>query len=157
MTDTQQISNSEMKLWFDDVVENLRLDELLLSIDATDSDKKEFYETLIYGNLEDMALTTRESTSKYIIAKMVNEYFLELFQRSVEKPITIALELSNSKVLVWVQISDENEQMENALILSEAAINASYSKHGFYISSTIVEECDNLSLPPHYSQVKFDA
>ena len=58
--------------------------------------------------------------------------------------------LSNSKLLVWSEIEDNDEDMEDALLIAEAKVNGKYQKDGFYINSTIVEKSDNLSIPNHY-------
>src|SRR5690606_7699731 len=102
-------------------------------------------------------LLNRDISSKIIIAKMLNDYFKNLYERNVIESIKIALELSQSKVLVWAQIPKDDEKTEDSLILSEAAVNAIYSSFGFNIYSTIVEDCDELSVPPHYKEVHIKA
>ena len=54
------------------------------------------------------------------------------------KPIKLAFDYSDSKVLVWAEI--DNESFEDQLILSQAKINAKFSSEGFCISTTIVEK-----------------
>jgi hypothetical protein len=72
-------------------------------------------------------------------------------------PKKLGLELSNSKVLVWAEIYDNDDETEKALILAQAKVNARYSKFGFAISSTIVEECDQLAVPNHYHNVAINS
>ena len=43
--------------------------------------------------------------------------------------------------------------MEDVLILAEAKVNAEFMDKGFGISTTIVENCDNLEIPAHYSNI----
>ena len=57
-------------------------------------------------------------------------------------------------VLVWAEINDDDEQMEDKLILSEAKINAKYHLYGFDMESTIVETSDKLPVPNHYRSLK---
>jgi len=71
-------------------------------------------------------------------------------------PQKLAFDFSDAKILVWAQIKTEDVSTEDALILSEAEANSKYSDNGFYISSTIVEECDNLPIPSHYHEVKIN-
>lgn len=138
--------------WFDNMVSNLKYDKVLLDNDILEDEKKEVYNAMISGNQELISHLGRQSSSAYFIVNMVGKYLKELI-KSESKPSKIALELSDSKILVWAEIIEDDEKMENALILSEAKINAEYSKYGFYISSTIVEDCDGLTVPEHYKNV----
>ena len=63
----------------------------------------------------------------------------------------MALDLSDSKILAWVELFDDDEESEDNLIISEAKVNAEFEKFGFKISTTYVEVCDKLNVPPHYS------
>ena len=60
------------------------------------------------------------------------------------------MDLSDASVLVWAEIADDDELMEDQLRLAQAKINAQYSQYGFYLSSTIVEESDCMPIPSHY-------
>lgn len=148
LTNIQDIS----KNWFDEMVAHLRYDEQLFHNDIMDDDKKEFYNVMMDGNVEAMSSIVRNQSSTYFITRLIKDYFKELIS-SKKTPKRIAVELSDSKVLVWAEIYSNDEEMENALILSQAKINAQYSKFGFNISSTIVEDCDNLQIPNHYKSI----
>lgn len=149
---TQQNSTTANEAWFDAMVANLRYDQLLLETDVLEGDKKKVYDALISGDDNFMHNYARQASSAFFITNMVETYLKELIQ-SKRKPNKIALELSNSKILVWAEIVENDELMEDALILAEAKINASFSKYGFHISSTIVDESDLLSVPEHYKNV----
>lgn len=138
--------------WFDDMISNLRVDQLLLEADVLQKHKKEVYEAMISGNHDFMHDYARKTSSVFFIKNLIDSYFIELVERKAI-PNRLALELSNSKVLVWAQINNDDEQTEDALILTAAKVNNEFSKYGFYISSTIVEEDDNLSIPKHYKEV----
>ena len=83
---------------------------------------------------------------------MVNEFVCELINRK-RFPSKLAMELSDYKVLVWAEIKDDDEETEDALIMSEAKVNAGCFKYGFHISTTIVEEGDKLIIPAHYQKL----
>ena len=160
MTGIQDISNDskdkKRDQWFQEFVSTLRVDEQAIKIDAIDPEKRKFYDQMIFGDMKELVSANRDLTSKYFIANMLRDYFNELTERKV-LPLKIAFDLSNSKILVWVEIKMDDYEIEKSLILSEAVVNAKYSQHGFYIYSTIVEDCDNLSIPPHYNSVKIKA
>ena len=61
--------------------------------------------------------------------------------------------LSDSKILVWAVVDDNDEKTEDALIIAEAKVNGKYYEKGFYLNSTIIEKSDNLSVPPHYQKI----
>lgn len=140
------------EVWFDTMVANLRYDQTLLENEILEEDKKKVYDALISGDQDFMHNYARQTSSAFFITNMVEAYFKELIQVK-SKPNKIALELSNSKILVWVEIVEDDQLMEDALILAEAKINAYFSKYGFHISSTIVEDSDSLDVPEHYKNV----
>lgn len=147
--DTKKISQDA---WFDDLVGTIRLDEQLLKNDLIDPEKKQMYHKLIEGNMEALSIDARNMSTQYFIAGLVNNYIKELSILS-QNPKKLGLELSNSKVLVWAEIYDNDDETEKALILAQAKVNAQYDKFGFTISSTIIEECDQLEIPNHYHNV----
>lgn len=94
----------------------------------------------------------KKTSSSFFIKNLIDSYFIELGERRA-RPNRVALELSNSKVLVWAEIENDDELTEDALILSAAKVNYAFSTFGFHISSTIVEVGDKLNVPKHYKEV----
>ena len=137
---------------FDEMVSNLRVDQLLLQADVLERQKKEVYEAMINGNQDFMHKYARKTSSAFFIKNLINSYFIELGQRKA-RPNRVALELSNSKVLVWAEIENDDELTEDALILSAAKVNYAFSTFVFHISSTIVEVDDKMNVPKHYKEV----
>jgi len=138
--------------WFDKMVGNLRYDQALFDNDILEKGKREIYSTLISGNQELINHLGRQASSAFFITKIIDNYFKELI-KTKSKPNKIALEMSDSKILVWAEINENDEVMEDGLILSQAKTNAEFSKYGFHISSTIVENTDFLDVPKHYKSV----
>lgn len=147
-----QNQDVNVEVWFDKMVANLRYDQTLIENDILEEGKKEVYDTMMSGNHESMSDLGRKYSTTYFISTIIDKYFKELI-KTKNKPNKIALELSHSNILVWAEIKDDDDMMENALILAEAKINAYFSKFGFNISSTIVEKCDGLEVPDHYKKV----
>lgn len=144
--------SNNVKKWFDDTIANLRYDQTLLENDIIEKDKKKFYELLMSNNQEVMNSLARQSSSVFFISGLLDFYLKELL-KAQSKPKKLAFELSDSKILVWAEIFQNDEVMENSLILSEAKTNAHFSQFGFHISSTIVEDSDCLPIPLHYKDV----
>ena len=97
-------------------------------------------------------MVSKKTSSAFFIKNLIDSYFIELGERRA-RPNRVALELSNSKVLVWAEIENDDELTEDALILSAAKVNYAFSTFGFHISSTIVEVDDKLNVPKHYKEV----
>lgn len=142
----------DTQLWFDEMVSNIRYDQLLLQTDLLEKHKKEVYDAMISGNHDFMHDYARKTSSAFFIKNLIDSYFIELITRK-KTPNRLALELSNSKILVWAEIKNDDEDTENALILAAAKVNNSFSKYGFHLSSTIVEQDDLLDVPTHYKEV----
>lgn len=145
-------SVNDASKWFDEMVMNLRFDEQLFHNDIMDAEKKAIYNKMIDGNAETISVMAREMSTTYFISNLLNDYVAELL-KSKKLPKQLGLEMSESKILVWAEIYNDDEETENALILSQAKLNSKYSTFGFYISSTIIEERDSLNVPSHYTKV----
>lgn len=152
---TPNSSNTSKKMeeWFEGLLNSLKVDQIQLQTGTADEEKMRLYGNMINGKYHEMFSDMRSNSSQFFIEHLVKEYLLELKNQNV-KTIHLALELSDAKVLVWTEINDDDERSEDGLILSEAKINAKYSKYGFHISSTIVESSDSIPVPPHYSLIR---
>lgn len=142
----------DTQLWFDEMISNIRYDQLLLETDLLEKQKKEVYDAMISGNQDFMHDYARKTSSAFFIKNLIDSYFIELISRK-KTPNRLALELSNSKILVWAEIKNDDEETEDALILAAAKVNNTFSKYGFHLSSTIVEVDDLMDVPTHYKEV----
>ncbi len=131
------------------MISNLRVDQLLMQTNTINKETKRVYEAMIEKNDDFVHNYARNASSMYFIEGLVNYYIKELVERKVELN-KLALELLNSKILVWAEIKDDDELSERALLLSAAKANSKFYKYGFHISPTIVEEGDQLEIPKQY-------
>ena len=150
---SSELSNETMSKWFDDFISHISVDKMMMETDTAPSETKQFYIDAIMEDYHSISKSVRDQSTKYFIIKLVEYYFEQLKSFEIF-PQKLAFDFSDAKILVWAQIENENDKSENALILSEARANRNYSETGFYISSTIVEECDNLEIPSHYNELK---
>lgn len=152
----QGITNSEMEVWFDDVIAQIKTDKFLLQTDTATKEKVELYNDLYLNNTDKILDRMNVDYRMNYITKIVLEYIEELADRLRDSlsDIKIAFDFSNNKLLVWAVIPVKNEEFyEKCLVLAEAKINAKFFDKGFCISSTIVSEEDNLSIPEQYKQL----
>lgn len=140
------------KEWFDKMVSELRVDELLIETDCLEKRKKDLYAAMIQGDEVFMHNYARKSGTAFFIQKIIESYFIALAGYKA-KPRKLGLDLSASKILVWAEINNDDEETEDALILASARVNNDFSEYGFHLSSTIVEEDDKLNIPAHYKEV----
>jgi hypothetical protein len=146
-------SNTKVESWFEDLVAIIRADQLQIESNIASPQKAEFYNNLILGQMDKAMYMSRNMSTMHFIGKLLNDY-VDIIKKSLpESNYKIAVDLSDAKVLVWAQIEDNNENQEDVILLTEARINAKYSDHGFYVSSTITELSDNLTIPNHYKVI----
>ncbi|WP_370090222.1 hypothetical protein [Ekhidna sp.] len=151
---SNDLTKEEIDNWFDELVASFETDRLTMLTDTTPPDKKEMYIDMMAGKLDKLASSVRASTSQFFIEQLVALYLKELDTRNAF-PKKLAFELSDfSKVLVWAEIEDDNEEVEDNLILAEAKINSMFRKYRFDIATTVVESSDSIPIPPHYKQFK---
>jgi hypothetical protein len=137
--------------WFDEFIAAIRTHQLQLETNTAPEGLKKIYDVVIHGSDNDLAVLSKASANQHFIKKVIVGYLQEI---SKNMPIKLAFDLDDSEVLVWAEIKDDDEEMENFLLLSEAKVNAEYHKYGYDLTSTIVEVRDKLSIPNHYSALK---
>lgn len=138
--------------WFSHFIDDLKTDQLLMSLDVASKEKKDFYTDMIAGDYEKLLSQLRNKSSVFYIGNIIKDY-IESLSSYKTKPLKLALGLSDSKILVWAEINDGDDKTEDALLLAEATVNGKYQQNGFYLNSTIVEKSDNLDIPPHYQPI----
>lgn len=146
------IEYDKLDKWFDDLISTIEMDKFLLKEDIADAETKRFYSALMSDNIDELARQSRTGSQKYFIEKIILDYLSEIRKSGISYK-KLALDLGNSKVLSWVELTNDDEEMENKVIMAEARLNAKYQVDGFHISTTIVEERDNTPVPSHYSLI----
>jgi hypothetical protein len=141
--------NSLISDWFNELISTLRVDELMLTTGTAPTEKTDLYNSLMTNDFEIISMQNRKFSTQFFISVLLRDYITALNAFSIN-PKRIAFDLSDSKVLVWAEIKDNDEVAEDAFIMAEAKANSKYFNKGFYISSTIVEESDEIEVPLHY-------
>ena len=148
---TSDSDETKRDRWFSDFISHLNADHFKLDTNTASEDTKKNYEAFMNEDEAAMSQLVRQQSSISFIKKLIYDYLGELKQRKT--PARLALSLSDSKILVWAEIENDDEAAEDALLLAEAKINAAYSKYGFYADSTILEKRDKASIPPHFQTI----
>lgn len=150
---TKKVDKDSIENWFGNFIHSLNVDKDSLVNGYASIDTKALYHTIIYEDPLNIIKKTREQTSELLIKKLIYEFLTELGDDR-KKPISLSFDYSDSQVLIWAIIKEDDEKAEEALIIAEAKANAKNSEFGFHISSTIVEETDCVKVPPHYKEIK---
>jgi hypothetical protein len=152
---TQQLSESTLtpqEHWFENLIGSIRVDQLEIETNTATPEKQRLYENMMSGDPMKMIGEMRELSSKAIIELLIKDYMAEI-KKGAFNIKKLAFDLSDSKVLVWAEIQDNDEKTENGLILTEATINAKFADFGFHVSTTYVESGDAIPVPNHYLSV----
>lgn len=149
----QSLFNSQRgSQWFDEIIATIRTHQLVLETDLADKKRKEFYELMITGSEAEIAGVTNSMTTMVLVKNMLFDYIQELNKKEIEFE-DIAFDNTNSGLLVWAVIKDDDEEAEDNLLLSAAKVNAKFNQYGFAISTTILEKSDEHPIPEHYQSV----
>lgn len=153
MTPTLEISNKNIDIsnWFDHFVASIRSEEIQLVSGIASQEKNDFWKPIFENNHFEIAKRNRETASMLLIPKLFTDYVNGIKSRSVNL-ISLSFQLSDSIILVWAVVNDDDEQSMDSLFLQEAEVNAKYSDHGFHISTTIMEKSDNCLIPSHFQK-----
>jgi len=145
-----EVSGSEREKWFEDFIFGAKTDLLELETGTADTQKENFYNSIINEDYEEVEKLLKPVVTKNMVKRIIGSYMEGLHQ---EKGLLrkLAFDYNDSAVLVWAEIAEDDEKAEDALIMLEAKINARFYGHGFQITTTIVEDCDNLVIPNHYT------
>lgn len=133
--------------WFSDFIDTLHTHHTMLDQDIAPKDLKEFYTAAITNNVNKIMSMSRLASQEYFVSEMIKDYLSKIKGLDLAK---LAFAYTDSEVLAWVEIKDDDWETEKFLIMAEAEINAKYHQYGFDMASTFVETCDHFDIPNHY-------
>ena len=142
---------TSIETWFDNLIATLRGHQIQLETDTAEGELKAFYETIFGGNADELAHMGKTGALKHFVPRIIFDY---LKLTGEHQPLKLAFDHNDSEVLVWAEITANNEALEKALLRIEATINAKYHQYGFDMETTIVEAGDGLEVPNHYTVYK---
>ena len=152
----QELNNTptkqEIDSWFVSFIDDMKADHFMLETNSASVEKKDLYTALIRNDSQQIVRQLRTFSTQHYITSIVVDYLNELKSNN-KNPLKLAFGISDSKILVWSEIEDNDDIMEDVLLICEAKINGKYSEQGFYINSTIIERSDNIPVPSHYKPI----
>lgn len=153
MTPTIDIptKSTDTSKWFDNLIASIRSEEIQLVCGIATQEKKDFWKPFFEDNHLEIAKRSRESASILLIPNLLADYVNGIKRRKIDL-VSLSFQLSDSIILVWAVVNDDDELSMDNLFLQEAEVNAKYCDHGFHISTTIMEKSDNCPTPSHFQQ-----
>jgi hypothetical protein len=151
MEKTLGVVDEQRAVWFDELISTLRLHELQLDTGTMPAQMKKVYEVMISGNFDEMFRLNKAAAQEFFVKKIIIEYLSIIGDHLPNK---LAFDFNDSEVLVWAEITDNDQAMEDLLTKAEAKINAKFHPYGFDMESMIVECGDKLPVPNHYKTYK---
>lgn len=152
LSNNSELSTAELDSWFENFIDVVKADHFIMSSGVAPEETRNMYKALILNDEIELAKNSRKMSTMIFIKSLVKDYVTELTSQQ-NLPLKLALGLSDSKILVWSEINDDDEKTEDALLIAEAKVNGKYHDQGFYVNSTIIEKSDNLNVPPHYQKI----
>lgn len=153
-TPSQSIVSSEQrKNWFEQLISDIKVDQLMIETETADQEKFKFYQDAISGNHTEIFKSIRFTSSQALIKDVVFNFLAEIKKRKA-LPIKLAFSLTPATVLVWAEIKDDDENLEDQILLAESKVNTYAKQFDFCIDTMIVETSDNIPVPSHYTVVK---
>lgn len=146
------LSSEQIHLWFEQLISHIKVDKLMIETETADQEKFKFYQDAISGNHTEIFKSIRFNASQALIKDVVFNFLSEIKKRNA-LPIKLAFSLTPATILVWAEIADNDENLEDQLLLAESKVNAYAKQFDFSLDTMIVEKSDNLPVPTHYTVV----
>lgn len=138
--------------WFERNMVHWNLEKIRHQTKTLTPEREAMYNELAQGEVKTLMAATQKTINDYYRKKITLDFFEQISETGVNLK-RLGLGFSLSSVLVWAEIEENDEQSEDELILIKARINAAFQSFGYKISCTIVEDCDQLPIPPGYKEV----
>lgn len=144
--------NQQVADWFENLIADIRVDQIQIEAGVADTDKAEFYRNLMSGKQDEVFKKIRFEASQLLIERVVKTFIAELSSRKCF-PEKLAFALTPSTIMVWAEINDDDDRVEDGILLSESKVNAFAKQYDFALDTMIVEKSDKLEVPSHYYPV----
>ena len=151
-TDSSNSIASQRDQWFEDMIAQLRIDQLQLETNTASREKREHYEALIVGDAESILLQQQLRVTHHFVSRLVRT-FVEKALPYFSKISRLAATANDAEVLMWIELKEEDESLEDQLTMVEAEVNAAYHNQGYDLDMMIVEVADAIPTPEHYVEI----
>ncbi|HCN37608.1 MAG TPA: hypothetical protein DIS94_07860 [Bacteroidetes bacterium] len=140
--------------FFDKLIHSLKVDRDCLDKKILNTNTTKTYQNLIAENETDFIEILEKHTlkkEKSELAKIILN-FLDLLSKKEVQLFKLGFDLSDSNILIWAILPNDNELNESNFISAVAKANAE-NESKFYLDAVWVEEEDNLEMPNNFKSI----
>ena len=138
--------------WFNDMVAQLRVDEIQLETNTASKEKRERYDVLMNSSPEDILQKQQEIVTRHFVTKLLVD-FLRESKPHWPRISRLAASANDAEVLMWIELKAEDELLEDQLTMIEASVNSRYHDLGYDLDFMVVEAEDEIPVPEHYALI----
>lgn len=147
-----EIVKTDRDAWFEEFIAVVKTHQFLLETDTATQELKEAYHLLMYGDDDEVSYSNKMQSHKHFVRKIIIDYYKRFL--SAQLQAKLAFDFDDSEILVWAKIADNDLETGEKLLMIEAQVNGKYHRLGYDLTTTIVEEMDNLETPSHYIEME---
>lgn len=139
--------------WFKNLISGIKTDQLKFQSIIEDENTKALYQHVIAADDGTIFQNIRREATQVLIKNIVLKFLQEVLEQDA-LPGTLAFALTPAAILVWAEIEDDNELLEDCILQAEEKTNAYANQFDLTIETLVVEKSDLLRVPDHYIQIK---
>jgi hypothetical protein len=139
--------------WFENLIFGMRADELSFHPLVDEENTKALYQHIIAVDDGTIFTNIRREATQVLVKNIILKFLHELTERNA-LPDTLAFSLTPTTILIWAEIDDDNEVLEDNILMAEAKTNLYANQFNLSIETLVVEKSDLLRIPDHYIALK---
>lgn len=142
--------------WFENLIYGIKTDQLPSRSVMEDENTKALYQHIIADDDSTFFTNIRREATQVLVKNVILKFLHEVIERNA-LPDRLAFAHTPTTILVWAEIDDDNEALEDNILLAETKTNAYARQFDLAIETLIVEKSDLLRIPDHYIALKRSA
>lgn len=152
-TQTTEQTTTKTGTLFKSLVDSLEISKYLYENDMSPPKEKALIDAILEQNVNQQLSIIRGSTTEGCAALAYAEFIKEFGRRSKRPPEKLAVEMTGSKLLIWAEIKEGDEDLLDALLLADARTTTTMQEHSYATSIIVVDSEDHIDVPNHYQVV----
>ncbi len=143
------LEHEKIDSFFEKLKHLINVHHMELSKGVATAEVIELYTPLITGDTNTSLRRQKINADQNLSIITTTKFIAELFHQD---PILskLAINITNGKILVWAEVKDEDYSSLQKVLKAASIVN-SRDNYGFTIRPTVVEDTDEIEIPPHYT------
>lgn len=148
---SQEITVEHIREFFDDFISKIERDKQEMLIGTASEEKSKMYDGFIRKDLKTIEEEYIRNIQYKNLQEMLNKYLDKLLSND-KKPEKLAFSFGNNLISVFAVIGDDDTELANHLILSEACVIPEYFSKGYKMTTMIVEKSESYTIPQEFKE-----